>query len=516
MSTFVTHDPRTGLALGPTFTESDVPTVDAAVRAAASAAPVLAALTLAERAELLGAVADALDADGAMLIERADLETALGTVRLTGELARTTGQLRAFADVVREGSQLGAVIDHADSSTMPPRPDLRRTMVPLGPVAVFGASNFPLAFGVAGGDTASALAAGCPVIAKAHPSNAGTSELTAAAAARAVDGLGLPAGTFALLQGAGHAVGAALVTHPDVAAVGFTGSLRGGRALADLAAAREAPIPVFAEMGSHNPVWVTSGALLARGPAIAQALAASATLGTGQFCTRPSVVFLPSDGALAAHADMFLHLLAEGVAAAVLGPMLDTPIRERFMTRRGELASLAGVKTVAPADGGGNDDGAGVRATVLVTDLDTWRKEPLVRDECFGPLVIVVRCFAATLVETVKTVPGGLTATVWSEPDGDDPMVAAAIVTAATRRVGRVLHDGMPTGVAVSWAQQHGGPYPATSAASTTSVGMHAVDRFLRPVAFQNLPEALLPVWLHDANPWGIPRRVDGRLELHR
>ncbi len=512
--TFTAHDPRTGAALPEEFAESGAAEVEAAVSAAVAAAPRLAALTLEERGALLDAIADELDADGEALIARSDLETALGTVRLTGELARTTGQLRAFGRAVREGAHLGVVIDHADPSTTPPRPDLRRTMVPLGPVAVFGASNFPLAFGVAGGDTASALAAGCPVVAKAHPSNAGTSARVAEAIARVLDRLGLPSGTFTLLQGAGNEVGGALVTHPAITAVGFTGSLRGGRALADLAAARPEPIPVFAEMGSHNPVWVTPATIAARGEAVAATLAAAATLGVGQFCTKPSVIFLPEvEGA-----DAFLTAFAEAVAAAPLGPMLDARIQSAFTSRRSELAALPGVDDVTPpATTEHPDDGtlAPVRAAVLVTDLATWTRDHLVREECFGPLVVIVRCQASELAGTVTTIPGGLTASVWSEPgDAADRELAAGLITGATTRVGRVLHDGVPPGVAVAWAQQHGGPYPATTAAGTTSVGMHAMDRFQRPVAYQGMPDVLMPEWLRDDNPWSLPRRVDGVLEL--
>lgn len=522
--TFTALDPRTGAPLAQEHVEASSTDVDAAVAAAVEARPLLAALTLEERATLLETVADALEADADVLVASADMETALGTTRLTGELARTTGQLRAFAGVVREGAHLGVVIEHADPTATPPSPDLRRTMVPLGPVVVFGASNFPLAFGVAGGDTASALAAGCPVIAKAHPSNAGTSALVAAAVGSAVAALDLPRGTFALLQGAGDEVGAALVTHPDVAAVGFTGSLRGGRALTDLAAARAEPIPVFAEMGSHNPVWVTPAALAARGAAIAAALAASATLGVGQFCTKPSVVFLPSDDA--GRADTFISTLADAVASVELGPMLDARIRTTFTSRSERLAEISGVidATVGHADARSDgratgtaaaDDTLGVRAAVLETDLATWVREPDLREECFGPLIVVVRCRASELIGSLDTVPGGLTASIWSEPDDPaDRELAAALVAGASTRVGRVLHDGVPTGVAVSWAQQHGGPYPATTAAGTTSVGMHAVDRFLRPVAYQDLPEPLLPAWLRDDDPWGLPRRVDGVLRL--
>ena len=512
--TFHAHDPRTGDELPGAFLESTAADVDAAVAAARDAAPVLAALDLTARAELLEAIAVALEHEREALIGRADLETALGAARFTGELARTTGQLRAFADVVRDGAHLGVVIDHADATALPPLPDLRRTGVPVGVVAVFGASNFPLAFGVAGGDTASALAAGCPVVAKAHPSNAGTSALIAMAVSSAIARRGLPAGTFTLLQGVGHEVGAALVTHPDVRSVGFTGSVAGGRALADLAAARPEPIPVHAEMGSHNPVWITPPALVRRGGSIAQALAASVTLGVGQFCTKPSVVFLPSDPTdadLTTQADAFVVALGEGVAAASLGPMLDARIRARFIARRSELRALPGSTDVTDA----RDDGPTVPATVLTCDLRTWQDEPQLREECFGPLIIVVRCPPAMLLDAVATVPGGLTASVWSEPDDPhDLELARALIAAVTDRVGRVLHDGISTGVAVSWAQQHGGPYPATTSPGTTSVGMHAVDRFLRPVAYQNVPASLLPVWLRDEDPWALPRRVDGRLVL--
>jgi NADP-dependent aldehyde dehydrogenase len=522
MPTFHTHDPRTGEPLEPAFDEHEASDVAAALAAASTAAPVLAALDLEARAQLLEHIAAALEADGERIAARADAETALGRVRLDGELGRTTGQLRAFARAVRDGAHLGVVIDHADASRTPPQPDLRRTMVPLGPVAVFGASNFPLAFGVAGGDTASALAAGCPVIAKAHPSNAGTSALVAQAVSSAIDAAGLPAGTFVLLQGTSQALGAALVTHPAVEAVGFTGSLAGGRALHDLAAARDVPIPVFAEMGSHNPVWLTPRALERRGPAIAAAIAASATLGAGQFCTRPSVVFVPGDDA--ARTNAFTTALAEAASAAspAMPPMLDARISTGFLARRAALLALDGVERVTPVaparTDGAADDGApadGASATVLRCDLATWRSRDLLHEECFGPLVVVVTVGAAELAATTADVPGGLTATLWSEPDdAEDVALARRLIEGMTGRVGRVLHDGVPTGVAVSWAQQHGGPYPATTAAATTSVGMHAIGRFLRPVTFQDLPEVLLPTWLHAANPWRLPRRVDGRLEL--
>jgi len=514
--TFLTYDARSGAPLPEEHVEADAAAVDAAVTAAGAAAGPLAGLTLTGRAALLEAIADAIAEDGEQLVVRADTETALGEERLTGELARTVAQFRAFAGVVREGAHLGVVIDHADVHATPPRPDLRRTMVPIGAVAVFGAGNFPLAFGVAGGDTASALAAGCPVVAKSHPSCAGTSALISTAVAGAVAGCALPPGAFTLLQGAGEQVGVGLVAHPGISAVGFTGSVRGGRALADLAAARPEPVPFYAEMGSHNAVWITPAALAARGERIAQLLAESATLGAGQLCTRPSVVFLPDDDAILA--DAFVTRLAERMTAAPLGPMLDERIRSAYTERRRALAELSGVEDVTPPSTSTIADGAGsavVEGAVLLTDLATWRREPLLHEECFGPLVVVMHCAASELIATVATVPGGLTASIWSEPDdADDRALALALVSDATTRVGRVLHDGVPTGVTVAWAQQHGGPYPATTASRTTSVGMHAVDRFLRPVTYQDLPEALLPVWLRDANPWSLPRRVDGVLEL--
>jgi len=512
MSVFHTHDPRTGATIGPALNEDGPAEVDAAVAGALQASTGFADLEPEARAELLEHIADTLDAAAEELIARADAETALGTVRLTGELARTTGQLRAFAGVVRDGAHLGVVIDHADASQTPPRPDLRRTLVPLGPVAVFGASNFPLAFGVAGGDTASALAAGCPVVAKAHPSNAGTSALVAEGIAASLAALGLPQGVFSLLQGAGHAVGSALVTHPDIMAVGFTGSLAGGRALFDLAAARAVPIPVFAEMGSHNPVWITPAALARRGPAIAAAIGASATLGAGQFCTKPSVVFLPEEDQEAS--DAFGVALAEAMAAATLPPMLDARITAAFLERRDRLRAVEGVRSF-DMNGAASGSPDTPDATLLHCDLATWRSSAFVREECFGPLVVLVPVATSELAPTTDDVPGGLTASLWSEPgDATDLALAKEIVARVSHRVGRVLHDGVPTGVAVSWAQQHGGPYPATTAASTTSVGMHAIDRFLRPVAYQDMPESLLPAWLHDDNPWGLPRRVDGVLEL--
>ena len=511
-STFTTHDPATGAVIAE-HTESSPADIADAVAAAAAVAPELAAATPERRAVLLEAIADAIEDLGDGLIGLAARESGLDVARLTGERARTTNQLRLFARVVRDGEHLGVVIDHPDSSTVPPTPDLRRTVVPVGPVAVFGASNFPLAFGVAGGDTASALAAGCPVVAKAHPSNAGTSALVAEAIATAIARAGAPAATFALVQGASHEVGRALVTAEAIAAVGFTGSLAGGRALLDLASARERPIPVHAEMGSHNPVFVLPGALAARAEAIAAGLATAVTLGVGQFCTNPGVVFVPEGPA----ADAFVAALAAAVDATEVGPMLDARIAANYAERSAGLAALGGV-TVATARRAPSDaaSGAGWRATpaVLATDLATWEHEGALREECFGPVTVVVRTPTAGLARAATTVPSGLAAALHVDADGTDDALAAELLPLLAARFGRILFDGFPTGVAVSWAQQHGGPYPATTSPLTTSVGARAIDRFLRPVAYQDVPERLLPEWLRDANPWRLPRRVDGVLEL--
>jgi NADP-dependent aldehyde dehydrogenase len=416
------------------------------------------------------------------------------------------GQLRLFAEVVREGSWVEARIDRALPGRTPaPRPDLRRMLVPIGPVVVFGASNFPLAFSVAGGDTASALAAGNPVVVKAHPGHPGTSELAAWAVLAAARATGMPAGVFALLHGASPAVGQALVRHPRTRAVGFTGSLAGGRALCDAAAARPDPIPVFAEMGSVNPVFLLPGALAERGAAIARGLVDSVTLGVGQFCTNPGVVFAVRSAEHAA----FLDTLAAGVAAVPPGTMLTRDICDRFATGVAAAAGLPGVRVVAQAASAEDRSGHWGRAQVLATDLATWRREPALRREVFGPVTLLVECdSAADLVAAARELEGQLTATVHGT--AAELAEAGALVEALTQHAGRVLFNGYPTGVEVCHAMQHGGPWPATSDARTTSVGTAAITRFARPVCWQNAPAALLPPALRDENPLGIWRMIDG------
>jgi NADP-dependent aldehyde dehydrogenase len=410
-----------------------------------------------------------------------------------------------FAGVVADGTVLDAIIDPPDPGALPaPRPDLRRMLVAIGPVAVFAASNFPLAFSVPGGDTASALAAGCPVVVKAHPSHPGLSVHCARLVAGALAAAGAPAGTFAAVYGV--EAGRALVTHPAITAAGFTGSLTGGRALFDLAAARPDPIPFYGELGSLNPAVLTPGAVAERGAALAQAFIDSVTLGAGQFCTKPGLLFLPAGHGLDA-------TLADALARAPLGPVLNARIQAAYQHTAGTLAGTPGVQPiVAPSavDGSGGYRVAPALLRVAAADLVAHAPELLT--ECFGPAALVVE-YASTdeLADAIDAVPGSLAATLHAEPDTEADL-ARLLLARMARRAGRVIFAGWPTGVAVTWAQQHGGPWPATTSSLHTSVGVTATRRFQRPVAYQNLPDALLPEPLRDANPLGIPRRLSGQI----
>jgi NADP-dependent aldehyde dehydrogenase len=479
-------------------TRSGVPALDEAAERARRAFAVTVASSAGERAAWLRAVADGLDAAGEELIALADEESHLGTGRLTGELARTTSQLRLFADAVLEGSYLEATIDHA-STTIPPRPDLRRLLRPIGPVAVFSASNFPFAFSVAGGDTASALAAGCPVIVKGHSAHPGLSRRTAELVAAALADAGAPEGIFALVEG--RETGVALVQHPAVRAVGFTGSLHGGRALFDLAAGRPDPIPFYGELSAVNPVLITDAALEARADELAAGLAASFTLGAGQFCTNPGVVLVPAGSG-------FAERVGEAVSAISPARMLTEGIASAYADGLGGLSSRSDVRVVAgePVQQPGSGS-----AVVLSTTTDAVLADPgALLAECFGPSTLVVDYDSVDdALEAVRAVGGSLTATLHAEP-GE---AIDGIVTVLAEVAGRVLFTGWPTGVAVSWAQQHGGPWPSTTSIHT-SVGMTALRRFLRPVAYQDAPEAALPPELRESNPLGIPRRVDGVLTV--
>ena len=490
---FSAFNAATGEPLPPSYADATLAEIDFTVEAARQSADAFARATPATRAALLDAIAAGLEARGAEWIARAHLETGLPVARLEGERNRTAAQLRLFAAVVREGSWVDARIDPAQPDRKPaPRPDLRRMLRPIGPVAVFGASNFPFAFSVAGGDTASALAAGNPVVVKAHPAHPGTSEIAAAAIRAALAGVGLPAGVFGLVQGAAPEVSHALVRHPAIAAVGFTGSTRAGRALFDAAAARPQPIPVFAEMSSVNPLFVLPGALGQRGEAIAEGLVGSCTLGVGQFCTKPGLVFGPAGPAWEA----FAATVAARAKAAPPGVMLHAGIQESFT--RG-LAALRDVEWLA--QGG---------AWVARVEAASFRARPELAHELFGPftLLVTVRDRAEALA-LAGELEGQLTATIHGTPE--DLEEATDLVAILARKAGRLLCNGYPTGVEVSPAMQHGGPYPATTDARFTSVGTAAIFRFARPVCYQAFPESLLPDALRDANPLGLLRLVDGR-----
>jgi NADP-dependent aldehyde dehydrogenase len=485
--TITAHDPRTGDALD-RVPVTPVERVDLLARAAAEAAGWAADQPPHVHAALLESIAEAIEAAGDDIVANADLETALGTTRLEGELARTTGQLRFLAAHVRTGQHLDVVLDAEH--------DLRRFRVPVGPVAVFAASNFPLAFSVAGGDTASALAGGNPVVVKAHPLHPGTSELVADAVREGVAASDAPAGAFGVVHGL--EAGGQLVRHPAIRAVAFTGSLAGGRAVEALTRDRDVPIPVHAEMGSVNPVVVTPRALAARRETILDGYIASATLGAGQFCTKPGLLFVPAD-----HAGPVRTGVRQRLADHDPVPLLGTGIREAWRHRTDDWQRLDGVEVVHAGASEGPFDGA---PTVLATDVDAWLDHEELREECFGPTSVVVAYASADDLErALAAVPGSLTGSVHA--GGADDAIAPRAHRALRSRVGRLVHDGWPTGVAVAHGMHHGGPYPASTDGRHTSVGSAAVDRFLRPVAHQGVPAHLLPAPLRDDNPWGVVQR---------
>lgn len=505
---FRAFNPAAATSIEPAFHEALPGEVEGALTAAASAFEVYRDASGAARARLLEAIATEIEALGDALLQRAHAETALPLPRLQGERARTCGQLRLFAEVVREGSWVDARIDTALPERQPlPRPDLRRQLRPLGPVVVFGSSNFPLAFSVAGGDTASALAAGCPVIVKAHGAHPGTSELVAGAITRAVAACGLPAGVFSLLHGAGRTIGIALVKHPLTTAVGFTGSHAAGRALFDAASARSHPIPVFAEMSSLNPVFLLPSAVRERGATLATGLLGSVTLGVGQFCTKPGLVFVVRSP----ETDAFLTALSTAVSGATAGTMLTPGIRDAFVKHRDEILATAGVRSLAAVTSGSGGVAEGLPGVATVSAKDFLAQPGLSALEAFGPFTLVVLAEAADeLAACAKVLEGQLTATVHG--NADDLAAARPLLSQLEQKAGRVLLNGFPTGVEVSPAMNHGGPYPATSDVRFTSVGTAALLRFARPVCYQGFTETLLPEALRNANPLGLMRLVNGKL----
>ena len=503
-SAFQALNPATGELLDPHYYSASAAEVDQAAQLAAEASPTLAAASGALKGALLRDIAARLDALQQTLAERAHLETALPMPRLLGEVTRTTTQLRLFASLVEEGSWVDARLDTPLPDRKPlPRPSLRSMLRPIGPVVVFGPSNFPLAFSVAGGDTASALAAGCPVIVKAHAAHPGTSELVAEAMQQAVAASGLPKGVFSLLFDSGIEVGTALVRHSLVQAVAFTGSLGAGRALMDMAAARSCPIPCFAEMASTNPIFLLPGALRGGPEALAQSLFNSFTLGAGQMCTKPGIVLVPEQQ----EAKRFQSKLIELVKQSTPFTLLTAGISRAYSQAADARASQAARVAQAPATPA--DPACPAHAQVFETSLEEFMSQPELAEELFGPDTVLVHCPSpADYLRVAKSLEGHLTAAIFGTEE--DLAAHRDLIAVLEQKVGRLIFNGFPTGVEVSTAMVHGGPYPSTSNPRYTSVGTGAILRFARPICFQSFPDGVMPEELQAANPLGILRQIDG------
>lgn len=500
-------NPATGETLDPGFGGATKGDLDEACRLAAEAFDAYRSTSAEARAAFLETIAQNILEIGDELVEQCMAESGLPRPRLEGERGRTVGQLRLFAQAVRNGRHLDLRIDPAMPDRKPlPRVDLRSRKIALGPVAVFGASNFPLAFSVAGGDTASALAAGCPVVAKAHRAHPGTSELVGRAVQQAVGDCGLPEGVFSLIFDSGQTIGQALVADPRIKAVGFTGSRRGGLALMQIAQGRAEPIPVYAEMSSINPVILFSGALADRGRAIAQSFVASLLMGAGQFCTSPGLVLAIDHGGL----DEFIAAAGSALEEAGAATMLTPGIHKAYEEGIAALGGHAEVQTLARGKAGHNHQ---CQAGLFATTADAFLKEEQLREEIFGSASLVVRCpDEPALARVVESLEGQLTASLhMTQADHED---ARQLLPTLERKVGRILVNGFGTGVEVSHAMVHGGPFPSTSDGRSTSVGTMAIDRFLRPVCYQDMPDALLPEELQDGNRPGFDRLVDGKPAL--
>ncbi|MFL6675205.1 MAG: aldehyde dehydrogenase (NADP(+)) [Massilia sp.] len=498
-------NPATGLEIEPAFSSGTLADVERACSLAWQAFDSYRETTLEQRAAFLEQVACNILDIGPQLIERAMQESGLPQARLEGERGRTVGQLRLFAKVVRDGRWLGTALDSALPERTPARPDLRLRKIGLGPVAVFGASNFPLAFSVAGGDTASALAAGCPVVVKAHGAHPGTSELVGKAIQAAVATCGLPEGVFSMLFGDGRTVGQALVGHPAIKAVGFTGSRQGGMALVRAAAQRDEPIPVYAEMSSINPMFMLPDAMAQRAGQIATGFVDSLTLGSGQFCTNPGLVIALEGDALNKFRDAATAALQGKVGTTMLTPGIHTAYNSGVE----KLGKEPGVTLVARGQCGAT--ACAGQAALFETDAANFLANPALEDEIFGAASLIVRCAdIGQFREIAEHLDGQLTATMFLTEN--DREAARALLPALERKAGRILINSYPTGVEVSHAMVHGGPFPATSDSRSTSVGASAIDRFLRPVSYQDLPAYLLPAALQDANPLGLWRIRDGEL----
>ena len=501
---FYGENPSTGQKLEPAFYEATQQEISDAIEKAVVAFEQYRNVSGKDKASFLEAIAEEIVALGEDLITRCMEETGLPEARLLGERGRTVGQLKLFANLLREGSWVDARIDTAEPDRKPlPRPDIRSMQKALGPVGVFGASNFPLAFSVAGGDTVSALAAGCPVIFKAHPAHPGVCELVGLAIQRAVKKSGMPEGTFSMVNGKSTEVGMALVRHPAITAIGFTGSYRGGKALFDEANKRPVPIPVYAEMGSTNPVFILPDALKVRKEKIAQDLAAAVTLGVGQFCTNPGLVFIQNsdDGS------QFKDALSTSIKGISAGVMLTSGIQNSYQKGVEKLSSTKGVNVLAK----GTIDGSGSRGTphLLHASIESFLNDHTLEEEVFGPSTLAITANTkAELIQAAKNLNGHITATLHATDN--DLNEYGDLIAILEQKVGRLIINGYPTGVEVCYAMVHGGPFPATTDSRSTSVGTGAISRFTRPVCYQNFPSSLLPAELQENNPLGIWRLVNG------
>ncbi len=501
--TFSAIDPKTGSNLPVLFHEATIEEIDRAIVLASNAFTDYSQKSNLQKATFLECIADEIMALDEELVDRAMSETALPKGRIVGERGRTVNQLRLFADVLKEGSWVDARIDTADQGRTPAaKPDIRQMLIPLGPVTIFGASNFPLAFSVAGGDTASALASGCTVVVKGHPAHPGTSELIAQAILHAVRKCNMPDGVFSMVQGISHRVGTELVQHPLIKAVGFTGSFKGGKALFDIANRRTEPIPVYAEMGSTNPVFILPGALRAQAENIANGLAHSVTLGVGQFCTNPGLVVLsPSD-----NSENFKEALVDSIQSSIAGTMLTKGIKTAYEEGLIRLEENGIAKLVSGKKG---KDENSVNAQVFETSSDNFVQNTQLSEEVFGPSTIIINSTSlASTLEIARSLEGHLTATIHGTDD--DLAQYVELIQILKTKVGRILLNGYPTGVEVCHAMVHGGPYPATTNARSTSVGTNAIKRFLRPICYQNFPDQLLPEELKNSNPNSIWRLING------
>lgn len=499
---FYAEDPAKGKKLEPGFYEATENEIHSAIEKGSRAFQDYRRKSGIERAGFLEAIADEILALGDDLITRCMLETGLPEARLKGERGRTVGQLKLFASYIREGSWAEVRIDKADPTRTPPKPDIRSMQIPLGPVGIFGASNFPLAFSVAGGDTASALAAGCTVIFKGHPAHPGASEMVAMAISHAVKKSGMPEGTFSMVHGKSTEVGMSIVKHAAIKAIGFTGSYRGGKAIFDAANSRTVPIPVYAEMGSTNPVFILPQALKERRETISKELAGAVTLGVGQFCTNPGLVFFEQGGD-----KDFVQAFSKNIRESTPGVMLTAGIQQSYKTGIEKLRRAKGVATMA--EGKAEGEGCLAPAFLFQTTGSAFLADHAMEEEIFGPSTLAVTVEGKDqLLQIARQLGGHLTATLHGTDQ--DLQDYAALISVLEQKVGRLIVNGYPTGVEVSHAMVHGGPFPATTDSRTTSVGTDAVKRFTRPVCYQNFPQSILPSELKDENPLHIWRLVNG------